>query len=207
MNHLEGRFVVPFEALRMTDVDIGRRQECFARGNDQPARRLRRAGAGGLRHHRPRVPRLPRRTTGSTERIAEPPRRAQHRGRQGARRVRRRDPQLGRSTARCRPRSKRRSASTTRSLSPSRGDEISVAVRSSATAEDLPDASFAGQQETYLNVVGIDVGARAGARTCSRRCTTTGRSRTACTRASSTRTSRCRPACSAWCAATSAPPA
>ena len=32
----------------------------------------------------------------------------------------------------------------------------SVAVRSSATAEDLPDASFAGQQETYLNVTGID---------------------------------------------------
>ena len=32
----------------------------------------------------------------------------------------------------------------------------SVAVRSSATAEDLPDASFAGQQETYLNVVGND---------------------------------------------------
>ena len=36
------------------------------------------------------------------------------------------------------------------------GAEISVAVRSSATAEDLPDASFAGQQETYLNVNGID---------------------------------------------------
>ena len=36
------------------------------------------------------------------------------------------------------------------------GREISVAVRSSATAEDLPDASFAGQQETYLNVNGID---------------------------------------------------
>ncbi|WP_424191460.1 phosphoenolpyruvate synthase [Ampullimonas aquatilis] len=34
--------------------------------------------------------------------------------------------------------------------------EMSFAVRSSATAEDLPDASFAGQQETYLNVVGID---------------------------------------------------
>jgi pyruvate, water dikinase len=34
------------------------------------------------------------------------------------------------------------------------GDNPSVAVRSSATAEDLPDASFAGQQETYLNVVG-----------------------------------------------------
>ena len=36
------------------------------------------------------------------------------------------------------------------------GDGFSVAVRSSATAEDLPDASFAGQQETFLNVNGID---------------------------------------------------
>src|SRR5690606_1992231 len=36
------------------------------------------------------------------------------------------------------------------------GAGISVAVRSSATAEDLPDASFAGQQETFLNVVGIE---------------------------------------------------
>ena len=34
--------------------------------------------------------------------------------------------------------------------------DIAVAVRSSATAEDLPDASFAGQQETFLNVVGVD---------------------------------------------------
>ncbi len=34
--------------------------------------------------------------------------------------------------------------------------EVSWAVRSSATAEDLPDASFAGQQETFLNVRGID---------------------------------------------------
>ena len=36
------------------------------------------------------------------------------------------------------------------------GSDLSVAVRSSATAEDLPDASFAGQQETYLNVNGVD---------------------------------------------------
>ncbi|MDD2919096.1 phosphoenolpyruvate synthase [Rhodoferax sp.] len=35
-------------------------------------------------------------------------------------------------------------------------DKASFAVRSSATAEDLPDASFAGQQETFLNVTGID---------------------------------------------------
>ncbi len=36
------------------------------------------------------------------------------------------------------------------------GPDVSVAVRSSATAEDLPDASFAGQQETYLNVHGAE---------------------------------------------------
>ena len=36
------------------------------------------------------------------------------------------------------------------------GGDITVAVRSSATAEDLPEASFAGQQETFLNVQGID---------------------------------------------------
>ncbi|MBM3377021.1 MAG: phosphoenolpyruvate synthase [Betaproteobacteria bacterium] len=41
-------------------------------------------------------------------------------------------------------------------LSKVEGTEASWAVRSSATAEDLPDASFAGQQETYLNVIGID---------------------------------------------------
>lgn len=38
----------------------------------------------------------------------------------------------------------------------SEGQDIAVAVRSSATAEDLPDASFAGQQETFLNIRGID---------------------------------------------------
>ena len=36
------------------------------------------------------------------------------------------------------------------------GSDVTFAVRSSATAEDLPEASFAGQQETYLNVSGID---------------------------------------------------
>lgn len=42
-----------------------------------------------------------------------------------------------------------------RQLCDEAGAELDVAVRSSATAEDLPDASFAGQQETYLNVQGI----------------------------------------------------
>lgn len=42
-----------------------------------------------------------------------------------------------------------------RALEAEAGNDPSVAVRSSATAEDLPDASFAGQQETFLNVRGI----------------------------------------------------
>ncbi len=41
-------------------------------------------------------------------------------------------------------------------LTKTAGPEVTFAVRSSATAEDLPDASFAGQQETYLNVQGLD---------------------------------------------------
>jgi len=43
-----------------------------------------------------------------------------------------------------------------RQLCEEEGEEVYVAVRSSATAEDLPDASFAGQQETFLNVKGED---------------------------------------------------
>ena len=35
-------------------------------------------------------------------------------------------------------------------------ENIAVAVRSSATAEDLPDASFAGQQENFLNINGLE---------------------------------------------------
>ena len=41
-----------------------------------------------------------------------------------------------------------------RKMGKASGGELAVAVRSSATAEDLPDASFAGQQETFLNVRG-----------------------------------------------------
>ena len=43
-----------------------------------------------------------------------------------------------------------------RTLRQQYGEHISLAVRSSATAEDLPTASFAGQQETYLNITGDD---------------------------------------------------
>ena len=47
-------------------------------------------------------------------------------------------------------------ASAYRTLVSGLDNEASFAVRSSATAEDLPDASFAGQQETYLNIHGLD---------------------------------------------------
>ena len=43
-----------------------------------------------------------------------------------------------------------------RKLQDEYGEEVSLAVRSSATAEDLPTASFAGQQETYLNIKGAE---------------------------------------------------
>jgi phosphohistidine swiveling domain-containing protein len=47
-------------------------------------------------------------------------------------------------------------ADTLRAAYAGLGPDVAVAVRSSATAEDLPFASFAGQQDTYLNVVGVD---------------------------------------------------
>ena len=47
-------------------------------------------------------------------------------------------------------------ATAWQSLGGAEDPQIALAVRSSATAEDLPDASFAGQQETYLNVCGLD---------------------------------------------------
>jgi pyruvate,water dikinase len=54
------------------------------------------------------------------------------------------------------PELERAIAAAYRELGARIGGAFSVAVRSSATAEDLPDASFAGQQETYLNVQGLD---------------------------------------------------
>ncbi len=82
---------------------------------------------------------------------------------------------------------------------------LDVAVRSSATAEDLPDASFAGQQETYLNVQGSQPCSRP-ASAASPRSTPTGRSPTAWTRGSTTSRSACRSASSAWSGPTWPPP-
>jgi hypothetical protein len=146
----------PGRTVRTTEDDRrrgGRRQERLPRRNDQPAGRQRRAGARRLCHHGACLPAVPAaRRAGPAHRRA--PVDAEHRRRARAGRGRCADPRLGRSTRRFRPTSKRPSAPV-RLLD---GDNpgASYAVRSSATAEDLPDASFAGQQETFLNVSGID---------------------------------------------------
>ena len=54
------------------------------------------------------------------------------------------------------PRLQQEIAAAYQKLSDGSGEGVTFAVRSSATAEDLPDASFAGQQETFLNVHGLD---------------------------------------------------
>ena len=70
-------------------------------------------------------------------------------------RGRERDPRLDRRRAAASRRWRRRSATAYAALAA--GDpDASWAVRSSATAEDLPDASFAGQQETFLNINGLE---------------------------------------------------
>ena len=89
------------------------------------------------------------------ERIAARLEGARRRGRRRARARRDRDSRLDHRRRRCSPRWRRRSGTPMRSLSA--GDpDASWAVRSSATAEDLPDASFAGQQETFLNINGLE---------------------------------------------------
>ena len=75
------------------------------------------------------------------------------------------------------------------------GPNCDVAVRSSATAEDLPDASFAGQQETYLNIHGEVMLIDAVKRCYASLCSPIARSCTASIAASTTRRSRSRSAC------------
>ena len=74
-------------------------------------------------------------------------------------------------------------------------------MRSSATAEDLPDASFAGQQETFLNVRGIDA-ILAAIKEVLRLSTTIARSLIEFTTGSH-EAHACLPVCSGWCDPTS----
>jgi pyruvate, water dikinase len=87
-------------------------------------------------------------------------------------------------------------------LSAEAAHPLDVAVRSSATAEDLPDASFAGQQETYLNVQGRDALYSTRAGVASPRFLLIARSRIAPTKASTIIRSRSPSVFSAWSAQT-----
>ena len=84
--------------------------------------------------------------------------------------------------------------------------ELSFAVRSSATAEDLPDASFAGQQETFLNVRGVERGAAGGPGGVRLALQRPGDRLSGASRVRRTRRWRCRRGCSGWFAPMSARP-
>ena len=193
----------PFEQPENDRRRGGRRQERLARRNDQPARRRRHPRARRLRDHRARVPRVPR--------AGRPRRRA---SRSGSRRSMS-------TTSRRSPRPAREIRGWIVERAAAAGARAAIARRVSTSSAD-GDAD--GDVRRAL------VGHRRGPARCvvrrtagnlpqhhrHRQCaardeggiclasTTTARSPTACTRASPTPTSRCRPACSAWCAATSA---
>ena len=154
MNHLEGRLVVPFEALRMTDVDsVGGKNASLGEMISQLAAvGVRVPGGFATTAH---AFRRFLEASGLTARIAA--------------RLERLNTEDVKALAACGaeirawveaaplPADLESEIRThyDRLLAES-GGSISVAVRSSATAEDLPDASFAGQQESYLNVSGIE---------------------------------------------------
>ncbi len=85
--------------------------------------------------------------------------------------------------------------------------DIAVAVRSSATAEDLPEASFAGQQETFLNVRGLDAVLKAVHEVFASLFNDRAIAYRVHQDFDHSLRSPCQPACSTWCAAISAPAA
>ena len=165
-----------------------------------------RPGARRLRHHRRRLPRVHRRDRAGR---ADPPngRRARHRRRRRAGRVGSERAGLGRGAAvpadlrERHPRGVRelvdgdpQPESCPSPYAPARPPRTCRTRRSPASRR--PSSTSAASTPSCWR----------SAR-CSPRSTTTGRSPTACTTASTTTTWRCRPACSGWCAPTSAPPA
>ena len=147
--------VVPFEQLRMTDVERGGRQERVARRDDQPAGGRRHSRAGRLCDDGGRLSRVSAaRRPGRPHRRA-PGRRSTSTTWRNWRARGRGDPRLaGRGAAAAGAREPKSDVAYAQLTKES--PDASFAVRSSATAEDLPDASFAGQQETFLNINGLD---------------------------------------------------
>ena len=148
-----GKYVVPFEQLQDDRCRVGRRQERLARRNDQSAEPTRRARAGWLCDHGARVSRLflkHGKPGGAHQRSAW---RSSTSTTSGARRGRQPRSAAGSSTAPLPAALQAEIRTIFEQLAGAIGrSEVSFAVRSTATAEDLPDASFAGQQETFLNV-------------------------------------------------------
>ncbi len=154
MTHDKAR-VIPFEQLAHDRRRRGRRQERIARRDDQPARRGRHSGSRAGSRRPPSAFREFLEHDGLAQRIADRLRgldiddvAALARGGRG-------DPRLagrGAAAAGAGAGNPRR----VRARWPRTRPDASFAVRSSATAEDLPDASFAGQQETFLNINGLD---------------------------------------------------
>ena len=154
MNAFEGRLVVPFEELRMTDVEIvGGKNASLGEMISQLAQTGVKVPGGFattaqafrdfLTHNRltERInERLARLNTDDVKALAQAG--AEIRG--------------WVCEAKFPPAFEQQIREQFARLTAASSPDVSFAVRSSATAEDLPDASFAGQQETVLNVVGIE---------------------------------------------------
>ena len=143
-----------FDEVGMDDVAVGRRQECLARRDAPGADAARHPDARRICDHRGRLPGVPARAPISTRRSRDAlaaSRHQRHRHAAGGRRA----ASGPRSWPRALPAALVQAvADAYRRLEAQYGSNCDVAVRSSATAEDLPDASFAGQQETFLNIHG-----------------------------------------------------
>ena len=140
-----------------------------------------------LRHHRRGLPRVPRRTTASSERIARAPREARSEGRQGARRVRHGDPRLDPRERRFPPRSSRRYGRSIKQLE----SRPRAMPRSPCAPPPRPRTcptrrSPASRRPSSTSAASTTCSRRSG--TSSPRSTTTAPSPTACTRASRTPT-------------------
>ena len=152
--HLATAFVARFDTLRMTDVEaVGGKNASLGEMISQLSESgVRVPGGFATTAHAFRTFLA---EGGLARRIADAARLARHRRRPRARRRRRRDPRAGSRRSRCPPAFEAEVRREYERLSADHPD-ATFAVRSSATAEDLPEASFAGQQETFLNVSGID---------------------------------------------------
>jgi pyruvate,water dikinase len=154
MDHLAGRFVVPFEDLRMTDVEsVGGKNASLGEMISQLAQTGVRVPGGFATTAE--AFRAFLRESSLTDRIAA--------------RLDALDVDDVKALAACGAeirrwvveaplpaRLEKEIREYCQALKGESSTELSLAVRSSATAEDLPDASFAGQQESYLNVVGVE---------------------------------------------------